>query len=86
MGSGIDSAQPAGDKTNYNFRFDRASFPGSIAVVKDEPATKVSAEGVTTAFYLRPNEQSMANPCGQEVGKIMTYFTSVFGLPRPMRI
>src|SRR3981189_1189097 len=44
VGSGNDTDQPAGDKVTYNFKFDRASFPGSIAVVKDEPAARVNSE------------------------------------------
>ncbi|HYW43491.1 MAG TPA: M1 family aminopeptidase [Bryobacteraceae bacterium] len=80
LGSGIDSKQVTGDKNNYQFRFERPSFPGSIAVVKGDPV-KVSAEGVTTSLYLRPPEAEFAEQYGQEVGKIMSYFTGVFGLP-----
>jgi aminopeptidase N len=81
LGSGIDTSQSTGDKTTYSFKFDRASFPGSIAVVKDDPGTPVSSEGVTTALYFRGAEKAMANAYGQEAGKIMTHFTSLFGLP-----
>ncbi len=81
LGSGNDTSQPAGDKITYNFKFDRASFPGSIAVVKDEQPARVSSEGVTTFLYFRGGEKPMANACGQEVGKIVTHFTGLFGLP-----
>jgi hypothetical protein len=81
LGSGIDTKQPAGDRTKYSFQFDRASFPGSIAVVKDDPPARVNSEGVTTTLYFRDPEKSMANVYGLEAGKIMTYFTSNFGLP-----
>src|SRR5260370_10520119 len=81
LGSGNDTAQPAGDKVTYNFKFDRASFPGSIAVVKDEPAARVNSEGVTTFLYFRGGEKSNASPCCQAVGKIVTHFTGLFGLP-----
>src|SRR5208283_5027356 len=37
LGSGIDSRQAAGDKNLFEFKMARASFPGSIAVVKDAP-------------------------------------------------
>src|SRR5579864_9494987 len=33
LAPGIEMAQPGGDKTVYNFKFDHPSFPGSIAVV-----------------------------------------------------
>lgn len=81
LGSGIDTAQVSGNNKTYNFRFDRSSFPGSIAIVKDGPGTRVNSEGVTTTLYLRGEESSMANIYGQEMGKIMTHFTSLYGLP-----
>ena len=81
IGSGIETVLASGDKNSYNFKFDRSSFPGSIAVVKDAPATRVSSGGVTTAFYFRPGEQAMANAYGEETGKIVTHFSSLFGIP-----
>jgi hypothetical protein len=80
LGSGLDSHQTAGDKTVYEFRFDRQSFPGSIAVVKGD-AVKVQEEGVTTSLYFRGAEAEHAQAYGQEVGKQMSYFTATFGLP-----
>ena len=80
VASGIETSQPSGDKITYTFRFDEQSFPGSLAVVRGEPA-KVSSSGVMTSVFFRSGEQSMANVYGQETGKIMTYFTAMFGLP-----
>jgi hypothetical protein len=80
LGSGIETHQAAGDKVVYAFHFERQSFPGSIALVK-EAGTPVSAEGVTTTFYFRGDEKGMATAYGQEAGKIMSYFTGMFGLP-----
>jgi tetratricopeptide (TPR) repeat protein len=80
LGSGLDTKQPAGDRTKYSFQFDRPSFPGSIAVVKDDPPVQVNSQGVTTTLYFRGPEKSMANVYGLEAGKIVTYFTSQFGL------
>jgi len=80
VGSGIDSKQTAGDKNQYEFKFDHPSFPGSIAVVKDQP-TKVQSEGVTTSLYFRGPEAESVQQYGEEIGKIMSYFTGMFGLP-----
>ena len=80
LGSGIDSKQAAGDKTAYEFKFTRQSFPGSIAVVKAQPA-RVQSEGVNTTLYFRGAEAEYAQQYGTEIGKIMSYFTSTFGLP-----
>ena len=41
-----------GDKTRYQIKFERPSFPGSIAIVKGQPA-RVASEGVTTSLYFR---------------------------------
>src|SRR6266700_2908683 len=41
-GSGNDSKTTVGDKNQFEFKFDHPSFPGSIAVVKDQP-TKVQS-------------------------------------------
>jgi hypothetical protein len=80
VGSGIDTKDVKGDKNAYEVKFERASFPGSIAVVKGQPA-KVASEGVTTALYFRDAEASMAQPYGDQVGKLVSYFTGLYGLP-----
>jgi len=80
LGSGMDSHQAAGDKNQYEFKFEHASFPGSIAVVKDQPK-RVQAEGVTTAVYFRGAEGDMAEAYGDETSKIMSYFSGVYGPP-----
>jgi peptidase M1-like protein len=80
LASGLETSQPAGDKVVYNFKFDHPSFPGSIAVVRDQPA-RVPAEGVTTTLYFRGPEASMANVYGQEIGKQMVFFTGLLGVP-----
>jgi aminopeptidase N len=69
----------ADDKITYRFKFTQPSFPGSIAVVQGQ-ATKVTSEGVTTNLYFR-EQKSMEQAYGEEMGKIMSYLTSVFGLP-----
>jgi tetratricopeptide (TPR) repeat protein len=80
LGSGLDSKQTTGDKNVFEIKFERPSFPGSIAVVKGQPA-KVASEGVTTALYFRGGEAGMVQPYGEHIGKTMSYFTGLFGLP-----
>jgi hypothetical protein len=80
LGSGLDSHQAAGDKIQYEFKFEHPSFPGSIAVVKDQPK-KVQAEGVTTSVYFRGAEADMAEDYGNQTGQIMSFFSGVFGPP-----
>jgi len=80
LASGIDSRQTTGDKAVYDVKFERHSFPGSIAVVKGQ-AARVQSEGVTTALYFRGSEAELAEPYGQETGKIMSYFSGILGIP-----
>ncbi len=61
------------------FQFGEPSFPGSLAVVKGDPKS-VPSEGVTTQLYLRQTADE-AQPYGDEFGKAMSYFTSLYGLP-----
>ena len=79
LGSGLDSHQATGDKNLYEFKMERHSFPGSIAVVKDPPV-KVPSEGVTTSMYFRGAEADRVQQYGTEVGKLVSYFTGTFGL------
>src|ERR1051326_8054182 len=80
LASGLDAHEVKGDKNAYEIKFERASFPGSLAIVKGQPA-KVASEGVTTAVYFRGDEAAMAQPYGDQVGKTMSYFTGLYGLP-----
>jgi len=80
VASGLDTHSAAGNKTAYEFKFERPSFPGSFAVVKGDPV-KVQSEGVTTALYFRGPQASMAQPYGEAIGKEMSHFTGLYGLP-----
>jgi Tfp pilus assembly protein PilF len=80
LGSGIDTRDIQADKQIYTIKLDRPSFPGSIAIVKGQPA-RIASEGVTTSMYFRGGEAEMAQPYGDQTGKIMSYFGGLYGLP-----
>ncbi len=81
LASGMEtSPKESGGQSTYSFQFARESFPGSIAVAKGDPAS-VTAEGVTTTLYFRGAEREMTGVYGQETGKLVSYFTGLFGLP-----
>ncbi len=67
-----------GDKVTYVFKFDKPSFPGSLAVVQGEPV-KATAEGVNSSIYFR-GAKDMAAAYGEEAGKVLSYLTSVYGV------
>jgi tetratricopeptide (TPR) repeat protein len=80
ISSGIERTEQMGaDKVLYSFHDAQQSFPGSIAIVQGDPV-RIASSGVNTTFYLRET-RGMAQPYGDEIAKVMTYFTSLFGLP-----
>lgn len=79
LGSGLERKTESGDKIEYSFDYKNVSFPGSIGVVKGE-AKPVTAQGVTTQFFLRETT-AQAPALGDEFGKILTFEASAFGLP-----
>jgi aminopeptidase N len=80
IGSGDLKTDRASDGgTIYSFHYENASFPGSIAIVKGDPV-RVSSEGITSQIYFRDQQAAAAQSYGDETGKIMTFFTSEYGL------
>ena len=69
---------PAGSVLT-SFHYVHASFPGSLAILKSEPV-RVSSEGVNTQVYFRGEQAGLAQAYGDETGKILTYFTGLYGL------
>jgi aminopeptidase N len=63
----------------YSFHYDRPSFPGSIAIVQGDPV-RVSSQGITSQVYFRGAQAAAAQGYGEEMGKMMTFFTSEYGL------
>jgi len=80
VGSGdvkTDRAKDGG--TVFSFHYDKTSFPGSIGIVKGDPV-RVSSEGINTQIFFRGEKAALAQEYGDETGKIMTFFTSEYGL------
>jgi len=80
VASGDEKAEPqSGGQTRYSFAYmQNPSFPGSIALVKEQPQ-KISSQGISTTVYFRQRANQAQN-YGDEAGKIMGLFTSDFGL------
>jgi aminopeptidase N len=75
----VKSDRAANGGTTFSFHYDKASFPGSIAIVKGEPV-RVSSQGINSQIYFRDQQAADAQAYGEETGKIMTVFTSQYGL------
>ncbi len=81
IASGLEESPErlAGDKVAYKFKITSPSFPGSIAVLQGNPQ-RVTSEGVSTDFYFN-KQKNMVQAYGEEIAKVMTYLTSVYGMP-----
>ncbi len=80
IGSGdLKTDQGANNTTIYSFHYEKPSFPGSIAIVKDNPV-HVSSQGITADVFFRDQQASAAQDYGEETGKILTFLTSEYGL------
>ncbi|MBV9612950.1 MAG: hypothetical protein JO091_10785, partial [Acidobacteriaceae bacterium] len=78
-GGDLKTDRAAGGRTIYSFHSEKPSFPGSIAIEKDE-GLRVSSEGVTTNVFFRAPQNAHARDYGEEAGKMLTFFTSEYGL------
>lgn len=79
LSNGFESKADAGGRTTYTYETRSPGFPGNIALVKGD-AQRVTANGVTSAFWF-DESKSMAQPYGEEIGKVMSYLGSIYGLP-----
>jgi aminopeptidase N len=75
----MKSDRAANGGVTYSFHYENASFPGSIAIVKGDPV-RVSAEGITSQIFFRDRAAPAAQAYGEDTAKIMTFFTSEYGL------
>jgi hypothetical protein len=79
LSNGFESKTAAGAKTTYTFDFRSPGFPGNLALVKGSAQT-VSANGITSAIWF-DETKSQAPAYGEEIGKVMSFLGSVYGLP-----
>jgi aminopeptidase N len=75
VSTGLEKAEG----NRYNFRTMQPGFAGSFALVKGV-AQRVSAEGFNVDVWFQ-DEQTKPREWGEQTGKVMSYLSSVFGLP-----
>lgn len=80
VSGGFGSSQAKADNVLYTYKSSQPTFPGSLAVVQGD-AQVVRTQGVNTDVYFRAEQKQFATAYGEEVGKIVTFLTGVFGLP-----
>ena len=80
IGSGLSTSQAAGDKIKHTFEFSQPSFPGSIAVLPEDPV-RVESEGVRTEMYFRTDDPDLTTAYGEEIGSMVRFFSDRFTSP-----
>ncbi len=80
LGGGIETSEPISTGTAYSVKYTQPSLGGSLAIVKGDPL-RVQSQGATTAVYFREGA-AVAQAYGEETGKILSYYTSLFGAPQ----
>jgi tetratricopeptide (TPR) repeat protein len=80
LSSGNDAKETAAAGFSaFRFKYDRASFPGSIAVVQGQGLV-VTSGGIKTYFYLR-TAKGVEQAYGEEIAKAISFFQNVYGSP-----
>ncbi len=76
----ISSGMEIPGSEGTTFRSTQPGFYGSLALVQGT-SQKISAEGVSTDIWFRPDKQGMAKAFGDETAKVMNFLTSLYGVP-----
>lgn len=79
VSGGLQKVDNTAAGSTYTYSVLKPTFPGSIGVVKGDPK-KVSSQGFTTDIWFRGEQAPFAQAWGEEIGKVMTYLTSLYGL------
>jgi len=81
LGSGLSTQGASeGGRVKYSFEFNQASFPGSIAILRDEPVV-AETSGITTTVYFHSVEPDLAREYGETTAEIVEFFSGKFGAP-----
>ena len=71
---------PRRARKKRKFTFDRASFPGSIAVLPDDPL-RVDGRLGSTDVYFHSVDEDLSLAYGDAVGSFVEFFSGEFGAP-----
>lgn len=77
VGGGLETFENSANGVAWTVKYSQPGFGGSIAIVKGEPV-RVQSQGANTTIFFREAAE-MAKAYGEETGKILTYFSGIFG-------
>lgn len=80
IASGIGTREDIEGRVKHTFTFSQPSFPGSLAVVAEDPI-RADSEGISTQVYFNTASTELAQIYGESVGEMVSYFSELFGSP-----
>ena len=80
LGSGVGSRSEALEGIAHRFEFGYPSFPGTIAVVREE-AIQVSDGSASSSVYMPTASEDLALAYGEAAGGMVEFYSELFGAP-----
>lgn len=80
LGSGISVRTEAIEGVEHRFEFSHASFPGTIAVVREDPL-QVSLGDFSASVYMPTASEDLAQSYGEAAAELMEFYTELYGAP-----
>ena len=80
LGSGLGSRSEALEGVAHQFDFGYPSFPGTIAIVQEDPV-QVSGGNASSAVYMPGASEELALGYGEAAAEMVEYYSDLFGAP-----
>ena len=80
LGSGTRTRTEALEGIEHQFEFNYPSFPGTIAVVADEPV-QASSGSASSSVYMPAASEDLALEYGEAAAEMVEFYTDLFGAP-----
>ncbi len=80
LGSGIGLRTESLEGTDHRFEFSYPSFPGTIAMVREDPLRTGSGDA-SISVYMPSASESLAQEYGETAAEMVEFYSNLFGAP-----
>ena len=80
LGSGVASQTEALEGIEHHFEFNYSSFPGTIAVVREDPV-QVTEGTASSSVYMPTASEDLALTYGETAAGMVEFYSELFGAP-----
>ena len=81
LGSGLGTKSEALEGIEYQFEFSYPSFPGTIAVIRDEPPIQADSGNASSAVFMPTASEDLALAYGEAAAESVEFFSDLYGAP-----